>query len=217
VHCEDKGKLKEMNSSMLIMDLIFKLKLRFPQQVFYLRGNHDSFSEEIGKQGVPQGLLWEKALIKTRGMAYRDEMARFYKSLPYIAYSKNFIACHAGPPTSPTSRKELINIHSHEHLMREVTTNRVRRPNSPTGYFKKEVKKLRKYFKLTQETPVIVGHTPITDDDTFWERVGDIDNHYVIYGGHDQCVGVITQVADQIYPFRYPVEQLIPLINAIEN
>ncbi len=217
VHCEDKGKLEDMTGSMLIMDLIFKLKLRFPQQVFYLRGNHDSFSAEIGKQGVPQGLLWEKALIKTRGKAYRDEMAQFYRSLPYIAHSKNFIACHAGPPTSPTSRKELINIYSHKRLMHEITHNRVRRPNSPSGYFKKEVKKLRKYFKLDPETPVIVGHTPLTNDDTLWERVGDIDNHYVIYGSHDQWVGVMTQVGDRVYPFRYPLEKLVPLINAIES
>ncbi|MES9856656.1 MAG: metallophosphoesterase [Sedimenticola sp.] len=217
VHCEEKGKLEEMESSMLTMDLIFKLKLRFPQQVFYLRGNHDSFSDEIGKQGVPQGILWEKALIKTRGKSYRDEMARFYEQLPYIAYSENFIACHAGPPIRSTSHKELINIHRHKNLMREITHNRIRRLNSPTGYFKREVKKLRKYFNLSPETPVIVGHTPLTNDDTLWERVGEIDNHYIIYGSDNQWVAVMAQVGNHVYPLRYPVEHLIPLINAIES
>ncbi len=104
VHSEEEDELEEMQSSLLIMDLIFKLKLRFPDQVFYLRGNHDSFSEELGKQGIPQGLLWEKALIDNRGKRYRDEMQRFYKLLPYIAYSDNFIACHAAPPTSKVSK-----------------------------------------------------------------------------------------------------------------
>ncbi|MEJ1410671.1 MAG: metallophosphoesterase [Candidatus Sedimenticola sp. (ex Thyasira tokunagai)] len=217
VHCEEKGKLEQMESSMLTMDLIFKLKMRFPKQVFYLRGNHDSFSDEIGKQGVPQGILWEKALVKTRGKAYRDEMTRFYDQLPYIAFSKNFIACHAGPPTRSTSRQQLINIRSYPKLMREVTTNRIRRPNSPIGYFKREVKKLRKYFNLPPETPVIVGHTPLTNDDTLWERVGEIDNHYVIYGSDSKWVGVMAQVGNRLYPFRYPVERLVPLINAIEN
>ena len=216
VHCEDEVKLEEMESSMLIMDLIFELKLRFPKQVFYLRGNHDSFSEEIGKRGVPQGLLWKKALTKTRGKAYREEMARFYDQLPYIAYSKNFIACHAGPPTRSTSRKELINIYKYPKLMHELTNNRIRRPNKPTGYFKSEVKKLRKYFGLASDTPVIVGHTPLTCDDTLWERVGEIDNHYVIYASYDKWVGVMAQVGDKVYPFRYPVEKLIPLINKIK-
>jgi hypothetical protein len=213
VHCEDDGKLEEMESSMLIMDLIFHLMLRFPKQVFYLRGNHDSYSIDFGKQGIPQGLLWKKALVKTRGKAYRDEMARFYDLIPYIAYSKNFIACHAGPPTSATSKKQLINIRDYPKLMHELTNNRVRRPNSPSGYFKKEVKKFRKYFNLAADVPVIVGHTPLSCTDTLWERVGKIDNHYVISGCYDEWVGVMAQVGDRIYPFRYQVEPLIPLIN----
>ena len=215
VHCEDEGKLEEMESSMLTMDLIFHLKLRFPKQVFYLRGNHDSFSAEIGKRGVPQGLLWKKALVKTRGKEYRDEMAVFYDQIPYIAYSKNFLACHAGPPTRSTSRKQLINIRNYPKLMHELTNNRIRRPNKPVGYFKSEVKKFRKYFGLNSDTPVIVGHTPLTCDETLWERVGEIDNHYVIYGSYDEWVGVMAQVGDRVYPFRYPVEHLIPLINKI--
>jgi len=216
VHSEEEGKLEEMESSMLTMDLIFRLKLRFPKQVFYLRGNHDSFSAEIGKRGVPQGLLWKKALVKVRGKAYRDEMAKFYDHLPYIAYSTNFIACHAGPPTRSTSRKELINIRKYPKLMHELTNNRIRRPNKPVGYFKSEVKKLRQYFGLSSDTPVIVGHTPLTCDDTLWERVGEIDNHYVIYASYDEWVGVMAQVGDRVYPLRYPVEHLMPLINAIE-
>lgn len=216
VHCEDEGKLEEMESSMLTMDLIFHLKLRFPKQVFYLRGNHDSFSAEIGKRGVPQGLLWKKALVKARGKEYRDEMARFYDQLPYIAYSKHFIACHAGPPTRSTSRKQLVNIRNYPKLMYEVTNNRIRRPNKPTGYFKSEIKKFRKYFGLSSDTPVIVGHTPMSCDDTLWERVGEIDNHYVIYASYDEWVAVMAQVGERVYPFRYPVERLIPLINKIE-
>ncbi|MET0102519.1 MAG: metallophosphoesterase [Sedimenticola sp.] len=217
VHCEEDGRLEEMDTSMLIMDIIFKLKLRFPEQVFYLRGNHDSFSDEIGKRGVPQGMLWEKALVKTRGKAYRDEMVRYYEQLPYIAYSKHFLACHAGPPTSSTSREELINIRSYPKLMKEVTNNRIRRPNKPSGYFKREIKRFRKYFDLSSDTPVIVGHTPISNDDTLWERVGEIDNHYVIYGSDERWVGVMAQVTDRLYPFRYPVEHLIPLINGLKN
>ncbi|MES9876553.1 MAG: metallophosphoesterase [Candidatus Sedimenticola sp. PURPLELP] len=217
VHCEDEGHLEEMDSSMLIMDIIFKLKMRFPRQVFYLRGNHDSFSDEIGKRGVPQGLLWEKALVKRRGKAYRDQMARFYDLLPYIAYSDNFLACHAGPPTSSTSRQELINICNYPKLMKEVTNNRIRRPNKPSGYFKREIKKFRKYFDLSPETPVIVGHTPLTNHETLWERVGEIDNHYVLYGSDEEWIGVMAQVGERLRPFRYPVEHLTPLINAIKT
>jgi hypothetical protein len=217
VHPESAGQLEEMDSSALIMDMIFKLKLWFPKQVFYIRGNHDSYSAEIGKQGIPQGLLWKRALEKTRGKAYVNEMAKFYERLPYIVYSDKFIACHAGPPTRATSRKHLINIRSHPKLAYDLTNVRIQRKGGFTGYSKKDVKKFRKYFGLNSEVSVIVGHTPLSTDDTVWEHPGDIENHYVIYGNHEKWVSVITVAGDGLYPLRYPVEHLTPLINGIKE
>ena len=40
----------------------------------------------------------------------RDEMQRFYDLLPYLTYSKHFVACHAAPPISTVSKDDLINI-----------------------------------------------------------------------------------------------------------
>ena len=216
VHPEDADQLEEMQSSMLIMDLIFKLKIRFPKQVFYLRGNHDSYSDELAKMGIPQGVVWENALIDARGKNYRDEMQRFYDLLPYIAYSDNFAACHAAPPTSSVSFKDLVNIKSNQYLANELINNRLRTPNKPAGYFKRDIKNFRKCLGLKSDTPVIVGHTPVSNDDTLWERVGDIDNHHVIYGGDNRWVGVITMIGRKMYPFRYPTEQLTPIINALK-
>lgn len=217
IHSETEGYLEEMDSSVLIMDMIFKLKLHFPKQVFYIRGNHDSYSAEIGKQGIPQGLLWKRALEKTRGKAYVNEMAKFYERLPYIVYSDKFIACHAGPPTRAASRKQLINVRSHPKLVHDLTHIRIQRKGGFTGYSKKDVKKFRKYFGLDSDVPVIVGHTPLSSDDTVWEHPGDIENHYVIYGNHEKWVSVITMVGDRLYPLRYPVEHLTPLINEIKT
>ena len=216
VHSEQEGQLEKMQSSMLIMDLIFKLKLRFPKQVFYLRGNHDSFSEEIGKRGVPQGLIWDKALIKFRGKRYRDEMQRFYDQLPYIAYTDKFIACHAAPPTSKVTMDSLINIRHNPYLINELINNRMRKPNKPSGYFKREIKNFRKCMGVGPETPVIVGHTPLTNDETLWENVGNIENHHIIYGGDNKWMGVFTQINNKMCPLRYPTEALMPLIHAIK-
>ena len=77
------------------------------------------------------------------------------------------------------------------------------------------MKKFRKYFDLEPDTPLIVGHTPVSMDDTLWERVGEIDNHYVVYSADNRWVGAMAQVRDRFYPFRYPAEPLIGLVNAI--
>ena len=68
----------------MIMDLIFRLKLRFPDNVFFIVGNHDSFLHEIMKRGVPQGLLWEKHVLSSRGEEYKAGLELFYQQSPLL-------------------------------------------------------------------------------------------------------------------------------------
>ena len=215
VHPEGDTALDEMESSMLIMDLIFKLKICYPRQVFYVRGNHDSYAEEIAKHGIPQGLIWEKTLKKQRGKAYKKEMKRFYELLPYVVYSRHFVACHAAPPVSSTSLDKIINIRRNPKLYKELADNRLRQANRPSGYAGSDVKRFRKCLGLSKKTPVIVGHTPMSVDDTLWENVGEIENHYIVYSSDSRWVGLMAQIGDRLYPFRYPVESMISSINAL--
>lgn len=217
VHLEEEGRYQEMDSSILIMDVILTLKRIFPRQVFYLRGNHDGFSDEISKAGVAQGLLWKKALNKTRGKEYRRAMQRFYDLLPYVAYSKHMICTHAAPPTSKVTREMLVNIQSHRELIKELNQNRLQQSSRPGGYTKSDVKRFRKLFNLPADTPVIVGHTPISMDDTIWSKVGDIDNHYVVYGGNKRWIGVMTLLDEKMYPLTYPVEPIVDYINTLTD
>jgi hypothetical protein len=217
VHPEGDTVLDEMVSSMLIMDLIFKLKVLFPKQVFYVRGNHDSFSEEIAKNGIPQGLLWEKTLQKQRGKAYKKEMSRFYELLPFVAYSRHFVACHAAPPVSSTSLDKIINIRKNRKLYKELADNRLRKENRPSGYARSDVKRFRKCLDVAKNTPLIVGHTCLSLDDTLWENPNDIENHYVVYSSDSKWVGLMAQIGGRLYPFRYPVESMMSIINAVPD
>ncbi len=215
VHREEKGYYDEMESSLLIMDLILQLKLLFPQQVFYLRGNHDSFSPDISKGGISQGLVWEKYLVKQRGERYRNEMEQFYRNLPLMFVSRHLIATHAAPPLNPTSRKKLINAANQPDLVRELIANRLAQAHRPGGYAKRDVNNLRESFNLAKETPFIVGHTPLSDDATVWENVGGIDNHFVLYSADSEQVGVLAVVDEGIYPLLYPAEPISEIIRAM--
>lgn len=212
VHCEEPGQYAEMDDSLLIMDVIFQLKLAFPEQVFYIRGNHDSFSEEIAKGGVPQGALWEKKLLDSRGKAYRDAMQTFYRRLPYLAYSSRFVACHAAAPTSKPNLQALIDILEHPKLRKELTNNRLYRPHRPGGYTKGDVKRLRQTLGVAPDTPFIVGHTPLTNDETLWENVGQIDNHFVLYSAADNWVGVMALIQGQMHPLLFPSDPIIEVM-----
>ncbi len=218
VHPDEVGVEHEMESSILIMDLILILMKLFPGRVYYLRGNHDSFCEEIGKRGVPQGVLWEKKLLEVRGPEYLASMGRFYESLPYVALSGNFIACHAGAPTSKISREKLINIREHPKLESQIVSIRPQKTKALSGYNGSDVKRMRKQLALDPDTPFLVGHTPISNDDTMWLNTSKIPNHHILFGANLDWVGVIIQMEERLLPLRYPVEPMLVVINqTVEN
>ena len=97
------------------------IKLRFPENFFYIRGNHDGFSDDIAKDGIPQGLLWKRALKEARGKRYRKAMARYYELLPYVVASTRFAAVHAAPPRTKISADMLVNIQAHGYNPLRIT------------------------------------------------------------------------------------------------
>ncbi len=215
IHSENVNEMDKFETSMLIMDLIFLLKLKFPENVFYIRGNHDSFDPEITKNGILQGVLFKETLLKHRGHAYVQEMEIFYNSLPYIVCSGSFIACHAGPPRGSTSREDLINIADNIKLAKELSNNRMQRPNHPAGYTKGDVKRLRKSLERTPKARFIVGHTPMDPFGSFWLHAGAMKNHHIIYSAHTEGPSVIIQTGNRFMPISFPAEPLTELINAL--
>ncbi len=217
VHSEQNDSLEDMDDSILLMDLFFSLKLRFPEHVFLIRGNHESFSEDISKGGVPQGMLWKRALKKARGRGYRRAMQRYYDLLPYAVKSPFFCATHAAPASSKITIDTLIDIHQHPELRAELVTNRMRRPGRPGGYTKGDVKRFRSVLGLSPDVPFIVGHTPMNQEDTYWLDVGGAKNHHVLYSARDTWVGVFTAIAGEMVPLRYPAEPLLRLVNKMAS
>ncbi len=213
VHSEMIHETAKFETSMLIMDLIFRLKLIYPGNLFYIRGNHDSFDPEIDKNGVLQGILWREALLRQRGEAYVREMQTFYDALPYVIRSDSFLACHAGPPRATIGRNDLINIAGNPNLAIELVTTRMQQPNRPGGYTKGDVKRLRKGLELPPKTRFIVGHTPMDPFGSFWLHAGSIKNHHIIYSAHTEGPSIIIRTGDTFNPITFPAESLTDIIN----
>ena len=211
-HCEFDGREGEMDSSLLIMDFIFKLKLFLPNNFFYLRGNHDSFSPQIRKAGINQGALWKKKVSDTRGEDYLSAMKQFYRALPMVAVGRDFIACHAGPTKSPITREALVNLKEEDAAYNELLWNRVKSPRQPAGYVASTVKNFRQGLGFEEDVALIVGHTPPTQDDTLWLNVGAINNHHVLFDSRLEGVPVFTRVYDTLVPLMYHYEKLDDLL-----
>ncbi|MEO5378072.1 MAG: metallophosphoesterase [Magnetococcus sp. DMHC-6] len=209
VHLEIDGQMEEMTSSMLMMDFIFRLKIHFPHQVFYIRGNHDSFSPDIRKGGVIQGVLWERKLRMERGEEYVNEMNLFYDRLPFVALSNDFITCHAAPPKAKADLNLLINTHQYPGLIHELIWNRLQRPNYPAGYNKGDVKRFRKALFLDEKTPLIVAHNPLTQEESVWLNAGEIENHHIVFSGRPTCIAIFSRFNGEIAPLIFPTESMI--------
>jgi len=216
VHSEIAGEMEDMESSVVMMDLIFKLKCFFPDNIFYLRGNHDSFSPELSKNGISQGLLFEEKLKSLRGKGYVEAMNKLYETLPYVVMNNNFYACHAAPPMTKTSLEKIINIHKHPDLIKDITTKRVQRQYNLNGYNKKDVKRFRKTLGLPKGTPFIVGHTPLDPFGSYWKDVSNIKDHHIIYSGHQEGAQALLLDGPHVIPLGFPEEPVTKLIEKIQ-
>jgi len=213
VHSEEPGKLEEMESSLLMMDLIFRLKLRFPAHVFYIVGNHDSFLHELMKRGVPQGLLWEKHVQSSRGEEYKTELELFYQQSALLVLATDFIACHAGPVNKNVSREVMVDAHQFPDIVHDMTWSRIRTPAFPAGYTRSDVRQFRKGLKIDSDTPFIVGHYPCSADETLWLNVGQINQHHVVISSRPDRVGLFIGIDGKMVPHIYPVEALSAWLN----
>ncbi len=185
IHSETPGHMTAMDNSLLLMDLLLTLKGRFPQQVHYLLGNHDSFDPRVTKGGVRQNLLWEAALVRHRGSPYRDEMARFYELSPLIACGSHFAACHAGPPrTGELDRTLLIDARVYPEIARDLIWVRPRDGRFPHGYGNEDLDQLRHALDLAADALVIVGHTPRNRQDCAWRDPEGLHHHWVLNSAH---------------------------------
>ncbi|MBF0162455.1 MAG: metallophosphoesterase [Magnetococcales bacterium] len=207
VHPDAEGHQQEMQSSLLMMDLIVTLMLHFPTQIIYLRGNHDSCTEAVYKGNVPQGELWQQALQKTRGKAYLSAMDAFYQDLPCLAVHPHLIAIHAAPPMERISPARLADLRNHPHLVQQMIWNRPHQPHRPGGYREKQINRLREALELSQDVPLVVGHTPLDREHTAWLHAGGVAHHHILYAGTPGKVGWLLCLPDRVVHLECPVEQ----------
>jgi len=217
VHPEEKGELGSMESSVLIMDLILKLKRQFPSNVFFLIGNHDSFSPDVMKGGVAQSLEWEKHIRLLRGEEYVRQMSLFYRHSPLFVLSKHFLACHAGPPRSEVSIETLVEARQFPELVHQLTWNRIKSKSWPMGYTKGDVKRMRKSLGIEDERPFIVAHYPQEASGSVWLNVGEIPNHHIIYSARPYEVGLFTRVKGEMVAQVYPAEKLTFALETVND
>ncbi len=214
VHNQETGELEDMESSVFILDLFSMLKRRFPQNIFYVRGNHESFSSDVGKGGVAQGVLFRKHLKDRRGRAYVNEIETLFSRLAFVVQGRDFAGCHGAPVRSRVDRNTLINIQRYPGIQYELVWNRLRQGNRPAGYGKGSVKRFRQTLGLPKHAPVIVAHTPLSPDKTFWLNIGGIVGHHLVYSAHTHRLTAMILRGGRMMPMEFVPEPALEFFNA---
>ena len=213
VHRDDRAGLEEMDTSILMLDFICKLKERFPKNFFFIRGNHESFSPEVSKGGISQGPLFKTILREERGDKYVQEVERFFRRMAYIVKSDRFIATHASPLSRITNYQTLVDLAKYKGFTSEITTNRARKPGFPFGYTKGAVRRFRGILEVPETTPFLVGHSMPDEVNGFWPDIAKIKNHHIVYSSGEYRFGVVTGFGDGLIPFEPGSEPLLKIAN----
>lgn len=188
-HDDRTGYMKAMDSSVAILDDLFRLIIRYAGRICYLRGNHDTFDDRLRKSGIAQGTELRAALIREQGGAYADAVGKFFESLPVFVIGDGFVITHAGPPRGGLVREELINIRRYPEKYHQLMWNRVNEYNgnpSPKEYGEKDLRLVLDLLNLPEFTHFIVGHNPLWNDGNkigVWQNVIGIKNHHILYSG----------------------------------
>lgn len=217
VHSQEAGELEDMSSSVLALDLFCMLKLRFPKNVFYIRGNHESFSPDVGKGGVPQGQLFAKLLKQRRGKAYLSEIETLFEALAFVVQGNDFAACHGAPVRSRVDRGTLVNIRRYPGVQYELVWNRLRQGNRPAGYGKGSVKRFRQTLSLSKHAPVIVAHTPLSLQETAWFDIGGITGHHLVYSAHTDRLAAMLVADGELETLEFVPEQALAFLAEQQN
>lgn len=200
LHDDRTGYMKEMQSSVDILDDVLALIIQYPGQIYYIRGNHDSFDERLRKSGICQGLELRKTLTALRGAEYTAAVDRFFSSMPFFIIGKGFVITHAGPPRGGVVREELVNIKNYPEKMHQLIWTRVNEFHgnpSLKEYGEKDLRLVLQLLDVPEDTQFIVGHNPIWSDGNkigFWKDVIGIRNHHILYSGYGSLAPYLTFV-----------------------
>jgi len=204
LHDDRTGHMKDMKTSIEALFVVLDLIVKYPGQVYYLRGNHDTFDERLRKSGISQGIEMKKALLKEMGSEITNKVEQFFENLPVFIIGKEYVITHAGPPHGGVSRDELINIRHHPETLHQLLWTRVNEFHgnpSLKEYGEKDIRLALDILDLPSDTHFIVGHNPIWSDGNktgLWQNVLGIKNHHILYSGYGSVAPYITFISAEM-------------------
>ena len=158
-----KSMTEEMSLGLNLMFLVMKLKIAFPKNVHFLKGNHENIlnSEDNGnfpfRKFVDEGVMTLEFMKSTYPKKLIKAYACFENHLPIFAIGSDFLVSHA-EPVHYFSKDEILNCY--------------RNPSAITGFIwtgngealnEPAIKLLSEYFPDNPSSLYFAGHRSVKD------------------------------------------------------
>jgi len=189
VHSETN--LREMDSSIEIMQFIMDLKIDNPDSVYYLLGNHDYLSGNFSKGFVVQGLVYRNKMEELYGKEFVMLYEDFIKASPLMVIGKGFVGVHGGPIKGVSlGQIQKVDVADESNsIVKQAEWGRCK--DERAGYDENDVQKFLENMGQAGGL-LIVGHSPhLISSGRFFARL--FDKHYVIFAGYENAGYAVIQ------------------------
>jgi hypothetical protein len=213
IHPEELANIRDMRSSLAALNTVVRLKQLFPEQIHFLRGNHDEIrpidkNRMIIKRGVLQtevfinyvsdlfsGLGYSRGEVEQMLAAYQS----FFENLPLAAVvegpeGSTFLA-HAAVVRGGISQEEAANAYQDRTLLSQLLNNtwKARINQAEPVYVEADAVAMVQRLALRggpDRTYLIGAHQP--EQESGWiYRMFESVNHFIIHGNVVNSFGVI--------------------------
>ncbi len=182
---------EEMILNFATLCSLMKLKIRFPQNFHFLKGNHENILNcNYGGDFAFYKYANEGEMVKTfvteyYGEKLHEKLACYENLLPLAAYGKNYVVSHAEPADSYT-REQLIDAKFDEEVVQGLIWTRNGVVNKPTA-MNIMINLLGK--RQAKKSLYFAGHRPVKGLYNF--RQGD--TFLQIHNPHNQNIFLVRQ------------------------
>ncbi|NQT22517.1 MAG: GNAT family N-acetyltransferase, partial [Candidatus Omnitrophica bacterium] len=178
-----REKLKDMNDSIAIMNMIMRLKIKNPDSVYYILGNHDNIfdpKQRIKDYGIDQSQIYIEAIKKRFGEQYLELYKKFIGSSPIALEIKRLISTHGGP-ADVDSRDEIKNMQQDDPRIEQLLKGRFRK-SLTYRYDEKDINKFLQAMEQPDDAKLVVSHDPksLDNEDAFYREVIE-GRFYILY------------------------------------
>lgn len=149
----------EMLESLTLMEVVIELKIMFPKNFHFLKGNHENISNEEGFGNYPfgkftsEGAMVKQWVEKFYGPEFMKMYYIFEKSMPLFAVGRNFLISHAEPMES-YSKEDIIDCYLNTDVIYGLTWTRDNQAHEGS---------VKRMLDLFNKQYYFAGHRPVKD------------------------------------------------------